>query len=365
MENKIILTGDRPTGKLHLGHYVGSLKRRVELQNSGEYDEIYLEIADAQAITDNAHNLEKVRNNVIEVALDYLACGIDPTKSTIFVQSQIPELCELTFYYLNLVTVSRLQRNPTIKEEIKLRGFNASIPAGFLNYPVSQAADITAFDANVVPVGDDQLPMLEQTREIVRSFNDLYGKTLIEPKELLPNNNICSRLPGIDGKAKMSKSLGNCIYLSDEPETIQKKIMSMFTDPNHLKIEDPGNTDNNPVFIYLDAFCKEEHFLKYLPEYKNLSELKEHYQRGGLGDVKIKKFLNNILQEELEPIRKRRKQFEKNIPEVYEILRKGSIKARKKAFAKIEQVKEAMGINYFDDLNLIKKHSEMYDKTNN
>ncbi len=361
MNKKIILTGDRPTGRLHLGHYVGSLKRRVELQNSGEFDEIFIEIADSQAITDNAYNMEKVRQNVIEVALDYLACGIDPNKSTIFVQSQIPELCELTFYYLNLVTLSRLQRNPTIKEEIKMRAFNKSIPTGFLTYPISQAADITAFDANIVPVGEDQLPMIEQTREIVRSFNSLYDKVLIEPKELLPENNVCSRLPGIDGKAKMSKSLGNCIYLSDEPEEIQRKVMSMFTDPNHLKVDDPGETKNNPVFIYLDAFCKEEHFEKYFPKYKSLAELKAHYERGGLGDVKVKKFLNSILQEELEPIRKRRKEFEKNIPDVYKILKNGSEKARKKAAKKMNQVKNAMGVNYFSDLDLIKQQSNKYN----
>ncbi len=360
MEKKIILTGDRPTGKLHLGHYVGSLKRRVELQNSGKFDKIFIEIADAQAITDNAHNLEKVRQNVLEVALDYLSCGIDPNKSTIFVQSQIPELCELTFYYLNLVTLSRLQRNPTIKEEIKLRDFQTSIPAGFLTYPVSQAADITAFDANVIPVGDDQLPMIEQTREIVRSFNNLYGDILVEPKELLPDNNSCSRLPGIDGKAKMSKSLGNCIYLSDEPEVVYKKIMSMYTDPTHLKISDPGKIEGNTVFTYLDAFCKDEHFKKYLPEYNNLDELKSHYQRGGLGDVKIKKFLNEIIQEELEPIRKRRKQFEKYIPEVYKILKEGSEKARIIVAKKMDEVKSTMQINYFDDFNLINDQTEKY-----
>ena len=357
----IILTGDRPTGRLHLGHYVGSLKRRVELQNSGKYDQIFLEIADAQAITDNAHNLDKVRENVIEVALDYLACGIDPNKVTIFIQSQIPELCELTFYYLNLVTLSRLERNPTIKEEIKLRNFETSIPAGFLTYPVSQAADITLFDANVVPVGDDQLPMIEQTREIVRSFNNLYDNVLVEPKELLPDNEVCSRLPGLDGKAKMSKSLNNCIYLSDEPEVIEKKIMSMFTDPNHLKVEDPGKVEGNPVFIYLDAFCKDEHFKKYLPEYNNLDELKAHYQRGGLGDVKIKRFLNSIIEEELKPIRERRKEYEKNIKEVYKILEEGSLKARKVASIKIEEVKNAMGLNYFEDTNLIEQHKKKYN----
>ncbi len=356
----IILTGDRPTGKLHLGHYVGSLKRRVELQNSGKYDKIYIEIADSQAITDNAHNLDKVRENVIEVALDYLACGIDPNKSIIFVQSQIPELCELTFYYLNLVTLSRLERNPTIKEEIKLRNFETSIPAGFLTYPISQAADITMFDANIIPVGDDQLPMIEQTREIVRSFNNLYDNVLIEPKELLPDNEICSRLPGLDGKAKMSKSLNNCIYLSDEPEVIEKKIMSMFTDPNHLRVEDPGKVEGNPVFIYLDAFCTNEHFKKYLPEYNSLDELKAHYQRGGLGDVKIKRFLNNILQEELKPIRERRKEYEKNIKEVYKVLEEGSLKAREVASIKMKEVKNAMKLNYFEDTNLIEEQVKKY-----
>ena len=363
LEKDIILTGDRPTGRLHLGHYLGSLKRRVELQNSGKYSEIYIEIADSQAFSDNAHNPEKIRQNVIEVALDYLACGIDPTKSTIFVQSQIPELCELTFYYLNLVTLSRLQRNPTVKEEIKLRNFETSIPAGFLIYPVSQAADITAFDANIIPVGDDQLPMIEQTREIVRSFNHLYGNTLVEPQALLPDNDTCSRLPGLDGKAKMSKSLGNCIYLSDEPEVIQKKVMGMFTDPGHLKIEDPGKVEGNPVFIYLDALCTDEHFKRYLPEYHNLDELKAHYQRGGLGDVKIKKFLNSIIQEELEPIRTRRKQYEKCIPEVYKILQKGSEKARIVAAKKTEEVKKVMGINYFEDVDLINQHVHKYQSS--
>ena len=345
---KIILTGDRPTGKLHLGHYVGSLKRRVELQNSGEFDKIFIEIADAQALTDNFNNVDKVRNNIVEVALDYLACGIDPNKSTIFIQSQIPELCELTFYYLNLVTLSRLQRNPTIKDELKLRNFEGSIPTGFLTYPISQAADITLFDAEVIPVGDDQLPMIEQTREIVRSFNNLYKPIFREPKEMLPDNNTCMRLPGIDGKNKMSKSLGNCIYLSDEPEVIEKKIMSMYTDPNHLKVEDPGNVKDNAVFIYLDAFCKGEHFEKYLPEYKNLDELKAHYERGGLGDVKIKRFLNNIIQEELKPIRERRKELEANIDEVYKILEDGTNKAREYASKKIIEVRDAIGINYFN-----------------
>jgi len=351
MENKkkIILTGDRPTGRLHLGHYVGSLRRRVELQNSGEFDEIYIMIADAQATTDNADNIEKIRENVIEVALDYLACGLDPKKSTIFIQSQIPELCELTFYYLNLVTLSRLQRNPTVKQEIKLRDFETSIPAGFLTYPVSQAADITAFNANIIPVGDDQLPMIEQTREIVRTFNGLYGKTLVEPTAELPKNKTCSRLPGLDGKAKMSKSLGNCIYLADSPEDIKKKVMGMYTDPNHLRVEDPGNTEDNPVFIYLDAFATNEHFKKYLPDYKNLEELKAHYERGGLGDMKVKKFLNDVLQEILEPIRTKREELANHIPEIYDILREGSIKARKVAAITTNRVKDAIGINYFNE----------------
>lgn len=360
-EEKIILTGDRPTGRLHLGHYVGSLKRRVELQNSGEYEKIFLEIADAQAITDNAYNIEKVRQNIIEVALDYLSCGIDPTKTTIFIQSQIPELCELTFYYLDLVTLSRLERNPTIKEEIKLRDFKSSIPAGFLTYPISQAADITAFNATTIPVGGDQLPMIEQTREIVRSFNNLFGDTLVEPKEMLPDNETCSRLPGIDGKAKMSKSLNNCIYLSDEPDEIKRKVMSMFTDSNHLKVSDPGKVEGNPVFTYLDAFCRDEHFLKYLPEYKNLDELKDHYRRGGLGDVKIKKFLNNIIQEELSPIRERRKFWENRISDVYKILYEGSLEARKTATNTINNVRKAMQLNYFDDSDLIKEQQIRYN----
>lgn len=311
---KIILTGDRPTGRLHVGHYVGSLKRRVELQNSGEFDEIYIMIADAQALTDNADNPEKVRQNIIEVALDYLACGLDPEKSVLFIQSQIPELCEMTFYYMDLVTVSRLQRNPTVKSEIQMRNFEASIPVGFFTYPISQAADITAFKATTVPVGEDQAPMIEQTREIVHKFNSVYGETLVEPDILLPDNKACLRLPGIDGKAKMSKSLGNCIYLSDTEDEVKKKIMSMFTDPNHLRVEDPGRVEGNPVFIYLDAFCRDEHFAKYLPDYRNLDELKAHYTRGGLGDVKVKRFLNSVLQEELEPIRQRRKEIAKDIP---------------------------------------------------
>ena len=326
--SKVILTGDRPTGRLHVGHYVGSLKRRVELQNSGEYDKVFIMIADAQALTDNADNPEKVRQNVIEVALDYMACGLDPAKSTLFIQSQIAELCELSFYYMNLVTVSRLQRNPTVKSEIQMRNFETSIPVGFFTYPISQAADITAFKATTVPVGEDQSPMIEQTREIVHKFNSVYGETLVEPKILLPDNEACLRLPGIDGKAKMSKSLGNCIYLAEDPKDIKKKVMSMFTDPNHIRIEDPGSLEGNTVFTYLDAFCNDQHFEEYLPDYKNLDELKEHYQRGGLGDVKVKKFLNNVLQEELEPIRKRREELQKDIPYVYEVLKKGSEVAR-------------------------------------
>ena len=326
--SKVILTGDRPTGRLHVGHYVGSLKRRVELQNSGEYDKVFIMIADAQALTDNADNPEKVRQNVIEVALDYMACGLDPAKSTLFIQSQIAELCELSFYYMNLVTVSRLQRNTTVKSEIQMRNFETSIPVGFFTYPISQAADITAFKATTVPVGEDQSPMIEQTREIVHKFNSVYGETLVEPKILLPDNEACLRLPGIDGKAKMSKSLGNCIYLAEDPKDIKKKVMSMFTDPNHIRIEDPGSLEGNTVFTYLDAFCNDQHFEEYLPDYKNLDELKEHYQRGGLGDVKVKKFLNNVLQEELEPIRKRREELQKDIPYVYEVLKKGSEAAR-------------------------------------
>ena len=358
----IILTGDRPTGKLHLGHLVGSLTQRVMLQNSGKYKEIYIEIADAQATTDNADNIEKIRQNIIEVALDYLACGIDPKKSTIFLQSQVPELCELTFYYLNLVTLARLQRNPTVKQEMKQRNFEKSIPVGFLTYPVSQAADITAFNANIVPVGDDQLPMIEQTKEIVRTFNNIYGQTLIEPTALLPENETCCRLPGLDGKAKMSKSLGNCIYLSDTPEEIKRKVMEMYTDPNHVKVSDPGSTKNNPVFIYLDAFVTDEHFKKYLPEYKNLEELKNHYEHGGLGDVKVKKFLNNVLQEILAPIRKRREELQKEIPEVYKILYEGSKKARKVASETVNKVKTAIGINYFEDTELINCQIEKFQK---
>lgn len=357
---KIILTGDRPTGRLHVGHYAGSLKRRVELQNSGIYDKIFIMIADAQALTDNAEQPEKVRQNIIEVALDYLSCGLDPAKSTLFIQSQIPELCELSFYYMNLVTVSRLQRNPTVKSEIQMRNFEASIPVGFFTYPISQAADITAFKATVVPVGEDQLPMLEQTREIVRRFNSIYGDTLVEPDVLLPDNKACQRLPGIDGKAKMSKSLNNCIYLSDTEEDVRKKVMSMFTDPNHLQVSDPGRVEGNPVFIYLDAFCKDELFAQYLPEYANLEELKAHYTKGGLGDVKVKKFLNNVLQEELAPIRAKRKEWEKNIPAVYEILKKASLEARQTASQTLDDVKKAMKINYFDDSALITEQAEKY-----
>ena len=346
---KIILTGDRPTGKLHLGHYVGSLRRRVELQNSGEFDKIYVMIADAQALTDNADNPEKIRQNIIEVALDYLSAGLDPEKTTIFIQSQVPERCELAFYYMNLVTVSRVQRNPTVKTEIKMRNFETSIPVGFFCYPVSQASDITAFRATTVPAGEDQEPMIELTREIVGRFNNIYGKTLVEPEILLPDNAACMRLPGIDGKAKMSKSLGNCIYLSDSEEEVKKKIMSMFTDPNHLRVDDPGKVEGNPVFIYLDAFCKPEYFAEFWPEYSCLDEVKAHYQRGGLGDVKVKKFLNNVMQEELRPIRERRKQWEQRMPEVYEILKQGSAVARATAEKTLEGVRHAMQIDYFSD----------------
>lgn len=358
---KIILTGDRPTGRLHVGHYVGSLKRRVELQNSGEYDKIYIMIADAQALTDNADDPDKVRENIIEVALDYLACGIDPEKSTILIQSQIPELTELSFYYMNLVTVSRLQRNPTVKTEIKMRNFETSIPVGFFTYPISQAADITAFQATTVPAGEDQMPMVEQTKEIVHKFNSVYGEALTEPNILLPENEACLRLPGIDGKAKMSKSLGNCIYLAEEPEEIKKKVMSMYTDPDHIKITDPGKLEGNTVFTYLDAFCKEEHFERYLPDYANLDELKAHYTKGGLGDVKVKKFLNSVIQEELDPIRNRRHQYEKDIAYVYDILKQGSEEAQKVAAKTLSDVKEAMRINYFDDEKLIAKHIAKYE----
>lgn len=358
--SKIILTGDRPTGKLHVGHYVGSLRRRVELQNSGEFDKIFIMIADAQALTDNAENPEKVRQNIIEVALDYLSCGLDPEKSTLLIQSQIPELTELTFYYMNLVTVSRLQRNPTVKSEIQMRNFEASIPVGFFTYPISQAADITAFKATTVPVGEDQLPMLEQTKEIVRKFNSVYGDTLVEPDILLPDNKACLRLPGTDGKAKMSKSLNNCIYLSDPEEEVRKKVMSMFTDPNHLQVSDPGQVEGNPVFIYLDAFCKDDMFAEYLPEYSCLQELKDHYTRGGLGDVKVKKFLNNVLQEQLSPIRTSRKEWEQRIPDIYEILHKGSMEAEEVAARTLDDVKKSMKINYFDDHALIAEQADRY-----
>ena len=351
---QIILTGDRPTGRLHVGHYAGSLKERVRLQNSGKYDEVYIMIADAQALTDNAEHPEKVRQNIIQVALDYLACGIDPEKSCIFIQSMISELTELTFYYMNLVTVSRVQRNPTVKAEIKQRNFEASIPVGFFCYPISQAADITAFQATAVPAGEDQEPMLEQTREIVRKFNEVYGETLTEPKIILPSNQACLRLPGIDGKAKMSKSLGNCIYLSDEPEEIKAKIMSMFTDPTHLRKDDPGHTEGNPVFIYLDAFCRPEHFAEFLPDYQSLDELKAHYERGGLGDVTVKRFLNNVMQAELRPIREQRKAWEQRLPEVYEILRAGSKKAAQTAAKTLNAVRSAMRIDYFENDNLLR-----------
>ncbi|KAI4440638.1 tryptophan--tRNA ligase [Schaedlerella arabinosiphila] len=357
---KTMLTGDRPTGKLHVGHYVGSLRRRVELQESGGFDDIFIMIADAQALTDNADNPEKVRQNIIEVALDYLACGLDPEKSTLFIQSQVPELCELSFYYMNLVTVSRLQRNPTVKSEIQMRNFEASIPVGFFTYPISQAADITAFKATTVPVGEDQLPMLEQTKEIVRKFNSVYGDTLVEPEILLPDNQACMRLPGTDGKAKMSKSLNNCIYLSEEPEEIKQKVFSMFTDPTHIRIEDPGKLEGNTVFTYLDAFCRPEYFPEFLPDYTDLEELKAHYKRGGLGDMKVKRFLNAVLQAELEPIRKRRKEYQKDIPYVYEILRKGSEKAEKRAAETLQDVKAAMKINYFDDAELISSQTERF-----
>lgn len=358
---KIILTGDRPTGRLHVGHYVGSLKRRVELQNSGKYDKTFIMIADAQALTDNIENPDKIRENIIEVALDYLSCGLDPTKSTLFIQSQISELCELTFYYMDLVTVSRLQRNPTVKSEIKMRNFEASIPVGFFTYPISQAADITAFKATTVPVGEDQLPMIEQTREIVRKFNSVYSEVLVEPEALIPDNAVCMRLPGTDGKAKMSKSLGNCIYLADSADEVKKKIMSMYTDETHIQISDPGHIEGNTVFTYLDAFCKPEHFERYCKDYANLDEMKAHYKRGGLGDVKVKRFLNDVLQEELEPIRNRRKEYEKDIPEIYHILKKGSDEAREVAAQTLSEVKDAMRINYFEDKALIQSQAAKYE----
>lgn len=360
--SKIILTGDRPTGRLHVGHYVGSLRRRVELQNSGEFDKVFIMIADAQALTDNAENPGKVRDNIIEVALDYLSCGIDPQKSTIMIQSHISELTELAFYYMNLVTVSRLERNPTIKSEIQMRNFQTSIPVGFYTYPISQAADITAFKATTVPAGEDQMPMVEQTQEIVHKFNSVYGETLVEPKILLPDNKACLRLPGTDGMAKMSKSLGNCIYLSDTEEDIKKKVMSMYTDPTHLQVSDPGHVEGNPVFIYLDAFCKDDMFAEYCPDYTCLQEMKDHYTRGGLGDVKVKKFLNNVLQETLAPIRASRSEWEKDIPAIYEILHKGSIAAKEVAASTLSEVKNAMKINYFDDKELINAQSLKYAK---
>lgn len=359
-KDTVILTGDRPTGRLHIGHYVGSLKRRVELQNEGDFKKMFVFIADAQALTDNIDNPEKVRQNVIEVALDYLSVGLDPNKITIFIQSQIPELTELSFYFMDLVTVSRLQRNPTVKSEIGMRGFESSIPVGFFTYPISQAADITAFRATTVPAGEDQKPMLEQATEIVRRFNHIYGETLVEPNILLPNNAACLRLPGTDGKAKMSKSLGNCIYLSETSKEVKKKVMSMYTDPTHIHIEDPGHIEGNTVFTYLDAFCRPEHFGLYWPEYNSLDEVKEHYQRGGLGDMKVKKFLNNILQEELEPIRKRRAEFEKDIPAVYEMLKKGCEEAREVAANTLSDVRKAMKINYFDDAALIAEQAKRF-----
>ena len=359
--DKIILTGDRPTGRLHVGHYAGSLRRRVELQDSGEYKKIFIMIADAQALTDNIENPEKVRQNIIEVALDYLSCGLDPAKSTLLIQSQIPELCELTFYYMDLVTVARLQRNPTVKSEIQMRNFEASIPVGFFTYPISQAADITAFKATTVPVGDDQLPMIEQTREIVHKFNTVYAPVLVEPEALLPTQEASKRLPGTDGKAKMSKSLGNCIYLADTADQVRTKIMGMYTDPLHLQVSDPGHLEGNTVFTYLDAFSRPEHFERYLPEYAGLDELKEHYQRGGLGDVKVKKLLINIMQEFLEPVRNRRKELEKDIPAVYELLKKGSETAREAAAQTLSEVKSAMRINYFEDEELIRMQSLKYE----
>lgn len=360
-KDTVILTGDRPTGRLHIGHYVGSLKRRVELQNAGDFKKMFVFIADAQALTDNIDNPEKVRQNVIEVALDYLACGLDPEKITIFIQSQIPELCELSFYFMDLVTVSRLQRNPTVKTEIGMRGFESSIPVGFFTYPISQAADITAFKATTVPAGEDQKPMLEQATEIVRRFNHIYGETLVEPNILLPQNAVCCRLPGTDGKAKMSKSLGNCIYLAESAKEVEKQVKSMYTDPTHLRVEDPGHIEGNTVFTYLDAFCKPEHFGLYWPDYQSLDEVKEHYQRGGLGDMKVKKFLNKILQEELEPIRQRRAEFEKDIPAVYEMLRKGCEEARAVAAETLSEVRRAMKINYFDDAELIAEQAKRFN----
>lgn len=359
-KDKIILTGDRPTGRLHIGHYVGSLKRRVELQNEGDFKKMFVFIADAQALTDNIDNPEKVRQNVIEVALDYLAAGLDPEKITIFIQSQIPELCELSFYFMDLVSVSRLQRNPTVKTEIGMRGFESSIPVGFFTYPISQAADICAFKTTTVPAGEDQKPMIEQATEIARRFNHIYGETLVEPQILLPQNAVCCRLPGTDGKAKMSKSLGNCIYLAETSKEVKQKVMSMYTDPQHIHVEDPGHLEGNTVFTYLDAFCKPEHFAAYWPDYQSLDEVKEHYQRGGLGDMKVKKFLNNILQEELEPIRTRRAEFEKDIPAVYEMLKKGCDEARAVAAETLDEVRRAMKINYFVDAALIAEQAQRF-----
>lgn len=361
-KEKVILTGDRPTGRLHIGHYVGSLRRRVELQNEGDFKKMFVFIADAQALTDNIDNPEKVRQNVIEVALDYLACGLDPEKVTLFIQSQIPELCELSFYFMDLVSVSRLQRNPTVKSEIQMRGFESSIPVGFFTYPISQAADITAFRATTVPAGEDQKPMIEQATEIVRRFNYIYGETLVEPAIMLPNNAACLRLPGTDGKAKMSKSLGNCIYLSETADEVQKKVMSMYTDPEHIHVADPGHIEGNTVFTYLDAFCRPEHFERYWNEYANLDEVKAHYQRGGLGDMKVKRFLNNILQEELEPIRARRKEYEKDIPAIYDMLKKGCEEAREVAAQTLADVRRAMKIDYFNDATLIQEQAKRFSE---
>lgn len=361
-KEKVILTGDRPTGRLHIGHYVGSLRRRVELQNEGDFKKMFVFIADAQALTDNIDNPEKVRQNVIEVALDYLACGLDPEKVTFFIQSQIPELCELSFYFMDLVSVSRLQRNPTVKSEIQMRGFESSIPVGFFTYPISQAADITAFRATTVPAGEDQKPMIEQATEIVRRFNYIYGETLVEPAIMLPNNAACLRLPGTDGKAKMSKSLGNCIYLSETADEVQKKVMSMYTDPEHIHVADPGHIEGNTVFTYLDAFCRPEHFERYWNEYANLDEVKAHYQRGGLGDMKVKRFLNNILQEELEPIRARRKEYEKDIPAIYDMLKKGCEEAREVAAQTLADVRRAMKIDYFNDAALIQEQAKRFSE---
>lgn len=361
-KEKVILTGDRPTGRLHIGHYVGSLRRRVELQNEGDFKKMFVFIADAQALTDNIDNPEKVRQNVIEVALDYLACGLDPEKVTLFIQSQIPELCELSFYFMDLVSVNRLQRNPTVKSEIQMRGFESSIPVGFFTYPISQAADITAFRATTVPAGEDQKPMIEQATEIVRRFNYIYGETLVEPAIMLPNNAACLRLPGTDGKAKMSKSLGNCIYLSETADEVQKKVMSMYTDPEHIHVADPGHIEGNTVFTYLDAFCRPEHFERYWNEYANLDEVKAHYQRGGLGDMKVKRFLNNILQEELEPIRARRKEYEKDIPAIYDMLKKGCEEAREVAAQTLADVRRAMKIDYFNDAALIQEQAKRFSE---